>query len=169
MDHRSPNPSLSTLYACTRRTSSYNSRGDILIFKIAGVIGHAFRDSVLDGLCPIDRCHQRGGKKKALRTICNFLEKNKHRMRYDEYLRLGFPVATGVIEGACRHVIKDRMERAGMRWKVPGAQAMLNLRTIYTNGDWTAYQDFRIDLENEWLYPNTKAFEAREWDATQAA
>jgi len=87
-------------------------------------------------------------------------------MRYDQYLDLGCPVATGVIEGACRHVIKDRMERAGMRWKLPGAQAMLNLRTIYTNGDWTAFQDFRIALENDWLYPNTKAFDAREWPAS---
>ena len=87
-----------------------------------------------------------------------FLAKNKRRMRYDEYLRLGCPVATGVIEGACRHVIKDRMERAGMRWKVPGAQAMLNLRTIYTNGDWTAFQDFRTCLgEPTELYPNTNA------------
>ena len=110
-----------------------------------------------------------GAKKKNLRALCAFLEKNKHRMRYDEYLRLGCPVATGVIEGACRHVIKDRMERAGMRWKIPGAQAMLDLRTIRTNGDWTAFQDFRIALENERLYPNTKAFEVSEWTAFQAA
>ena len=110
-----------------------------------------------------------GAKKKNLRALCAFLEKNKHRMQYDQYLRLGCPVATGVIEGACRHVIKDRMERAGMRWKVPGAQAMLNLRTIRTNGDWTAFQDFRITLENELLYPNTKAFESKDWPAHQAA
>jgi hypothetical protein len=107
-------------------------------------------------------------KKKTLRTLCDFLAKNQHRMRYHDYLRLGCPVATGVIEGACRHVIKDRMERAGMRWKVPGAQAMLNLRTIYTNGDWSPFQDFRIALETEWLYPNTRTFEAREWPAVQA-
>lgn len=108
-------------------------------------------------------------KKQRLRTICEFLEKNKHRTRYDAYLELGCPIATGVIEGACRHVIKDRMERAGMRWQVPGAQAMLNLRTIYTNGDWAAFQNFRIALENECLYPNTKAYVAREWPAFQAA
>ena len=110
-----------------------------------------------------------GAKKKNLRTLCAYLAKNKYRMRYDEYLRLGCPVATGVIEGACRHVIKDRMERAGMRWKIPGAQAMLNLRTIYANTDWTAYQEFRIALENDWLYPNRKAFKARAWPALQAA
>ena len=108
-------------------------------------------------------------KKQRLRTICDFLQKNKQRMRYDEYLRLGCPIATGVIEGACRHVIKDRMERAGMRWKVPGAQAMLNLRTINTNGDWAEFQEFRIALENEYLYRHPKTFESREWPAFQAA
>lgn len=110
----------------------------------------------------------KGPKKKTLEKLCAFLEKNKHRMRYDEYLRLGCPIATGVIEGACRHVIKDRMERAGMRWQIPGAQAMLNLRTIHTNGDWKEFQVYRITLENELLYPNTKAFKAREWPAFQA-
>jgi hypothetical protein len=110
-----------------------------------------------------------GAKKKSLVTLCVFLEKNKHHMKYDEYLRRGCPVATGVIEGACRHVIEDRMERAGMRWKVPGSQAMLNLRTIHTNGDWAAFQEFRIALETECLYPNTKAFDAKDWYAFQAA
>ena len=110
-----------------------------------------------------------GAKKKKLRVLCGFLENNKHRMRYDEYLKRGCPVATGVIEGACRHVIKDRMERAGMRWKIPGAQAMLNLRTIRTNGDWTAFQDFRIALETERLYPNAKALAAQQWPGIQAA
>ena len=133
----------------------------ILHGQVGKVIATWRRRGTLQGL--------KGAKKKSLRTICAFLEKNKHRMRYDEYLRMGFPIATGVIEGACRHVIKDRMERAGMRWKVPGAQAMLNLRTIHTNGDWTAFQDFRIALVNECLYPNTKTFEAREWPAHQAA
>jgi len=133
----------------------------ILRGEVGNVIAGWRRRATCQGL--------RGAKRNGLRAICAFLEKNKHRMRYDEYLRLGCPVATGVIEGACRHVIKDRMERAGMRWKVPGAQAMLNLRTIHTNGDWAAFQDFRIALETDGLYPNTKAYEAREWPAFQAA
>lgn len=110
-----------------------------------------------------------GTKKNTLRRVGAFLAKNQHRMRYDEYMQLGCPIATGVIEGACRHVIKDRMERAGMRWKITGAQAMLNLRTIYTNGDWTEFQDYRIALETECLYPNTKAMDSRDWPAYQAA
>ncbi len=55
-------------------------------------------------------------------------------MRYGEYLAEGYPIATGVIEGACRHLVKDRMERAGMRWSLDGAQAMLDLRSIHISG-----------------------------------
>jgi hypothetical protein len=100
----------------------------------------------------------RGARAARLRKLCKFMEKNLHRMRYDKYLRAGYPIATGVIEGACRHVIKDRMERAGMRWKVPGAEAMLELRTIHTNGDWEEFQAYRIDQENKRLYPHADIF-----------
>jgi hypothetical protein len=100
----------------------------------------------------------RGAKASRLRKLCQFLEKNLHRTRYDKYLRAGYPIATGVIEGACRHIIKDRMERAGMRWKVPGAEAMLELRTLAANGDWEEFQNYRIDDENKRLYPHTEIF-----------
>jgi hypothetical protein len=60
-------------------------------------------------------------KRKTLREVCNYLEKNQERMRYDAYLAAGSPIASGAIEGACRHLVKDRMERAGMHWTVPGA------------------------------------------------
>jgi len=105
----------------------------------------------------------RGSKRQRLRVLCNFLESNLHRMRYHRYLRAGYPIATGVIEGACRHVIKDRMERAGMRWKVPGAQAMLQLRTIHANGDWRAFQDYRVKEETYRLYPNRNALDNIAW------
>jgi hypothetical protein len=98
----------------------------------------------------------RGAKAARLRKLCGFLESNLHRMHYDQYLLFGYPIATGVIEGACRHIIKDRMERAGMRWKVPGAQAMLELRTLYTNGDWKPFQTHRIEQENYRLYPHSQ-------------
>jgi len=105
----------------------------------------------------------RGAAGKRLGRLCQFLEGNLHRMRYDEYLRAGYPIATGVIEGACRHVIKDRMERAGMRWKVPGAQAMLQLRAIHANGDWRAFQDARIKHETARLYPHARILKNTTW------
>jgi hypothetical protein len=92
-------------------------------------------------------------KRKALREVCNYLHKNQERMRYDEYLAAGYPIASGVIEGACRHLVKDRMERAGMHWTIPGAQAMLEVRSVYISGQWEEYQAYRIEQETQRLYP----------------
>ena len=94
-----------------------------------------------------------GSKKATLSKICAYLENNRERMRYDDYLAKGYPIASGVIEGACRHLVKDRMERAGMHWTRSGAQAMLDVRSIQTNGDWDQYQTYRIACERRKLYP----------------
>ena len=94
-----------------------------------------------------------GSKKATLKKICAYLENNRERMRYDEYLAKGYPIASGVIEGACRHLVKDRMERAGMHWTRLGAQAMLDVRSIHINGDWDQYQTFRIERETKMQYP----------------
>ena len=89
--------------------------------------------------------------RKVLGRICGYFHKHRERMRYDEY-----PIASGVIEGACRHLIKDRMERAGMHWTVAGAQAMLDLRSVWISGQWEAFQQERIERETERLYPHRK-------------
>jgi len=105
----------------------------------------------------------RGDRLKRLEAICGYLEKNKSRMRYDEYLAAGYPIATGVIEGACRYVVKDRMERAGMRWTVAGAQAMLDLRTTYINDQWDAYQRWHIEQQTQRLHPHRQAIRQTQW------
>jgi len=108
-------------------------------------------------------------KKEKLETICKFFQKNQHRMRYDEYLAAGYPIASGVIEGACRHFVKDRMERAGMRWTIEGAQAMLDLRSVALNGDWDAFTQYRIERETERLYPHADVIGTVEWPLPLAA
>ena len=119
---------------------------------------------VIGGLRQMGTKHGlRGRKAEKLRKICQYLETNRHRMKYNEYLAAGYPIASGVIEGACRHVVKDRMERAGMRWTVAGAQAMLDLRTTYINEQWDEFQNYRIDQANQRLYPDSDALEAVEW------
>ena len=55
------------------------------------------------------------------------------------------PIGSGVVEGACRHLVKDRMERTGMRWIPSGAQAMLDLRATYLNGDWNAFWEYHVE------------------------
>ena len=94
-----------------------------------------------------------GAKKKTLGKVCAYLRKNLPRLRYDEYLAAGYPIASGAIEGACRHLVKDRMERAGMHWTVTGAQAMLNVRSVYCSDAWDEYQEYRIERELKDLYP----------------
>ncbi|MCP4406663.1 MAG: ISKra4 family transposase [Gammaproteobacteria bacterium] len=110
--------------------------------------------AVIRGFKAMGTLHGLSAKRlKILETICGYFENNAQRMRYDQYLVAGYPIATGVIEGACRHVVKDRMERSGMRWTLPGAQAMLGLRCISLNGDWDEYMKFHIRQENHHLYP----------------
>ena len=75
-------------------------------------------------------------------------------MRYDEYLSKGYPIASGAIEGACRHLVKDRLERTGMRWVREGAQSMLNLRSLWINGEWDDYQQHYVKAQLANLYPN---------------
>jgi len=93
-----------------------------------------------------------GAKRTRLLTVIGYLENNRSHMRYDEYLAAGYPIGSGVIEGACRHVVKDRMELSGMRWTIEGAQAMLHLRSIYLNGDWKEFDEHRIQNEQNTLY-----------------
>ena len=73
-------------------------------------------------------------------------------MRYDEYLAAGYPIASGVAEGACKHLVKDRMERAGMRWELEGAQATLSLRAVYLNDLWDDFIAYRVATEQMRLY-----------------
>ena len=119
---------------------------------------------VIGGLRQMGTKHGLRGRRLAkLTTICNYLSKNLSRMRYNEYLAAGYPIASGVIEGACRYVVKDRMERAGMRWTVEGAQAMLSLRTTHINGQWKEFQKYRIRQERQRLYPQHKWLKQATW------
>jgi hypothetical protein len=94
----------------------------------------------------------RGSRGKAVREVINYFDRNRRRMRYDEYLAAGYPIGSGVIEGACRHLVKDRLERAGMRWHPDGAQAMLDLRATYLNGEWEGFWSYHVEQENDRLY-----------------
>ena len=94
-----------------------------------------------------------GQNLKDVTIACNYLENNLERMRYDEYLAAGYPIASGVIEGACRHLVKDRMERTGMRWREPNAGAMLLVRALEVTDLWEPFQTHRQAAERKRLYP----------------
>jgi hypothetical protein len=94
----------------------------------------------------------KGTRRKTVREVAGYFERNRARMKYDEYLAAGYPIGSGVVEGACRHLVKDRLERAGMRWYPDGAQAMLNLRATYLNGDWDSFWAYHVEQEDGRLY-----------------
>ena len=81
----------------------------------------------------------RAHARKPADTCANYLERHKAYLHYDTYLAAGFPIATGVIEGACRYLVRDRMEITGVRWSLDGAEAILRLRSLRASGDWDAY------------------------------
>ena len=117
----------------------------ILRGEVAGVVKGLRRMASERGL--------RGPALKDVRTACNYFANNARRMRYDEYLRAGYPIASGVIEGACRHLIKDRMEHGGMRWTLAGAQAMLNVRCVCASSAWENFNRWRQAEQAKRVHP----------------
>ena len=90
-----------------------------------------------------------GKARQAVDSCCDYLLRHASYLRYDQYLRMGLPIATGVIEGACRHLVKDRMELTGARWSLAGAEAVLRLRALRSSGDFEEYWKFHEAQEYE--------------------
>jgi hypothetical protein len=91
----------------------------------------------------------RSNKRKPVDTCADYLLKYKRFLRYDQYLAQGYPIATGVVEGACRHLVNIRMNRSGARWSLSGAEAVLRLRALVKSGDFDDYWKFHEAQEQE--------------------
>ena len=118
----------------------------ILRGKARDVAAGVRRSATLRGLSPQER--------KNADTCADYLLNHAQYLHYDEYLAQGLPIATGVIEGACRHLVKDRMDLTGARWGLAGAEAILKLRALRSSGDFDEYWAFH---------------ERQEWDRNHAA
>jgi hypothetical protein len=86
---------------------------------------------------------------KIIRKTLHYLDAKQPYLDYPKALAAGWPIATGVIEGACRHLVQDRMGITGARWSTSGAQAILWLRAIRANGDTGAYWTWHIQQEHQ--------------------
>jgi hypothetical protein len=86
-------------------------------------------------------------ERSAADICCDYLLRHKEYMRYDAYLAAGYPVGTGVIEGACRYLVKDRMDLTGARWGLDGAEAVLQLRAMHASGDLESYWEYHSKME----------------------
>jgi hypothetical protein len=90
-----------------------------------------------------------GEHARIIRRTLSYLQNKQAFMDYPRALANGWPIATGVIEGACRHLVADRMGITGARWGLEGAQAILWLRAIAASGDTGAYWDWHITQEHQ--------------------
>lgn len=113
----------------------------ILRGKSSGVAAGMRRSATLREL--------KAGKRKAVDRCANYLLKYRPYLRYGVCLEKGFPIATGVIEGACRHLVKDRMDLTGARWSLRGAEAVLRLRALRSCGDFDEYWEFHESLARQ--------------------
>ncbi len=91
-------------------------------------------------------------QRETLESAIGYYTNNCQRMQYDVYLAKGYPIGSGVAEGACRHLVKDRMDGTGMHWRLAGARAMLKTRALYLNGEWDEFVEYRIQQEQQTLY-----------------
>jgi hypothetical protein len=111
----------------------------MLAGKISDVVAGMTRSATRQGLAAQVR--------KPVDTAAKYLLKRKAMMRYDELLALGAPIASGIIEGACRHLINDRLDLTGARWRLPSAEAVLRIRSLLSSGDFEPYWLFHESLE----------------------
>ena len=93
-----------------------------------------------------------GAKAKTIHGAFDYLYANRSRMRYDEYLRNGWPIASGTVEGAFKNLIRDRFERSGMRWTPQTSEALLKLRAAYLSADLPDYWEHHIQQDQQRLY-----------------
>jgi hypothetical protein len=85
-------------------------------------------------------------------SCADYLLNKRGHLDYPRALRQGWPIATGVIEGACRYLVKDRMDITGARWGLDGAEAVLKLRALRTNGDFEEYWRFHLLREKRRIH-----------------
>jgi hypothetical protein len=90
-----------------------------------------------------------GAERKPVDECADYLLHYSPYLHYDKALAEGVPIATGVIEGACRHLVEDRMNLTGARWSLTGAEAVLRLRALRSSNDFDAYWKFHEQQEYE--------------------
>lgn len=90
-------------------------------------------------------------------TCADYLTRKRPYLDYPTALERGWPIATGVIEGACRHLVKDRMDLTGARWGLHGAEAVLKLRALRSNGDFASYWRYHLTRERQRVHESRYA------------
>jgi len=123
--------------------------GKLLTRPVVDVVAGLRQSATLHGI--------RGARREAVEACAKYLRARSGQLNYAAALAAGLPIASGVIEGACRSLVQDRMGITGARWTVEGAEAVLRIRALIASGDWVPYCRFHLKKEHERNYPQPKA------------
>jgi hypothetical protein len=133
----------------------------ILLGKSSSVAAGMRRSATCRKVATTDR--------EPLDACARYLVNHTPYLAYHDYLAQGYPIASGVIEGACRYLVKDRMELTGARWSLEGAEAVLKLRAVKVSGDfsdyWRFYEQQQYERVHKHLYHNPSALTHESTDA----
>lgn len=102
--------------------------------------------------CKATRLELSPKERESVDDCAQYLLNHTPYLRYHQYVGRGYPIASGVIEGACRHLVKDRMDRTGARWSLAGAEAVLKMRALISSGDFDEYWEFHEQQEQQRHY-----------------
>jgi hypothetical protein len=128
---------------------------DWVAVKAVAVLAGASARVATEVTAEADAAGLTAGQRNGTDTCVRYLTSKDEFLRYDQALASGWPIATGVIEGACRHLIGDRLDITGARWGLDGAEAILTLRAVISNSDFDEYWRFHLAREHQRLYPGT--------------
>jgi len=96
-------------------------------------------------------------KVKTLNKAITYFTNHQHKMDYQAYLKKGYPVSSALVESACGHLVKERMEQSGMRWEDNGAQSMMDIRAVKQNDDTNEFMAFTIKMDRKVILKNIAA------------
>nr|WP_272902857.1 ISKra4 family transposase [Streptomyces sp. BA2] len=137
---------------CFHRTGDKTTESWVATHALAVLAGHAAEvaDAIQD---QADHADLNGEQHRGVDVCVRYLRTNSEFLHYDQALKAGWPIATGIIEGAARHLVADRLDISGARWGLDGAEAVLKLRAVAANGDLDAYWKHHLAREHQRLYP----------------
>lgn len=131
------------------QTWAHDTAGEILDGKARRVAASIRSKATKAGFDPVER--------KGADECAKYLTNKAAYLNYPTALAQGWPIATGVIEGTCRYLVADRMDITGARWSVQGAEAILKLRALRTNGDWPEYWRYHLSKEQQRVHESRYA------------
>ncbi|WP_406347315.1 ISKra4 family transposase [Streptomyces sp. NBC_00648] len=137
---------------CFHRTGDKTAESWVATHALAVLAGHA--TEAADAIqAQADHTELSGEQYRGVDVCVRYLRNNSEFLHYDQALQTGWPIATGIIEGAARHLVADRLDISGARWGLDGAEAVLKLRAVAANGDLASYWEHHLAAEHQRLYP----------------